>query len=159
MRGICLFVMGSLKKVILADTFGTAVDYGYSNLELMHGWDALLLAVFYSLQLYFDFSGYCDMGRGISRMFGIELPVNFQSPYQARNIIDFLETVAYHAEPVFYQIYLYPVGREPEREGKDIPESVVCFLCQRDMAWGRMEFYPLGDAAWAAVCPNEDVAG
>lgn len=55
----------------------------------LSGTDAWLVMLFYTLQLYFDFSGYCDMGRGIAHMLGMELPVNFDSPYKASNIIEF----------------------------------------------------------------------
>ena len=120
--------MGSLKKVILADTFGTAVDYGYSNLKLMHGWDALLLAVFYSLQLYFDFSGYCDMGRGISRMFGIELPVNFQSPYQARNIIDFWKRWHIPLNRFFTKYIYIPLGGNRKGKAKTYRNLLFVFF-------------------------------
>lgn len=116
MQGICLFVMGMLKKAILADTFGGAVDYGYSNLEIMHGWEALLLILFYSLQLYFDFSGYCDMARGISRMFGIELPVNFNSPYRAGNIIEFWKRWHITLSRFFTKYIYIPLGGN--RRGK-----------------------------------------
>lgn len=88
-RGFVLFVLGLFKKVILADTLGAGVDYGYLNLELLGRMDAVLVILSYALQLYFDFSGYCDMARGIGRMLGIEIPVNFDSPYKAANIVDF----------------------------------------------------------------------
>lgn len=110
MRGCCLFVFGMLKKVILADTFGRAVDYGYTNLNIMHGSDAALLVVFYALQLYFDFSGYCDMARGISWMLGIELPVNFNSPYKARNIIDFWKRWHITLNRFFTRYVYIPLG-------------------------------------------------
>ncbi len=110
MRGVCQFVMGMMKKVILADTFGGAVDYGYSNLEIMHGWDALLIVVFYALQLYFDFSGYCDMALGVSRMFGIELPVNFNSPYQAGNIVEFWKRWHITLNRFFTKYIYIPLG-------------------------------------------------
>lgn len=85
---ICLR-WGCQKKVLLADTFGKAVDAGYGNVAGLSGTDAWLVMLFYTLQLYFDFSGYCDMGRGIAHMLGMELPVNFDSPYKASNIIEF----------------------------------------------------------------------
>lgn len=110
MRGICLFIFGMQKKVILADTFGRAVDYGYGNLDAMHSWDAVLLVIFYALQLYFDFSGYSDMARGISRMFGIELPVNFNSPYKARNIIDFWKRWHITLNRFFTRYVYIPLG-------------------------------------------------
>lgn len=88
-KGLYLFTLGMAKKVLIADTFGKAVDYGYGNLASLSGTDAVLVMLFYTVQLYFDFSGYCDMARGLGWMLGIEIPVNFNSPYQACDIIDF----------------------------------------------------------------------
>ena len=127
-RGIALFVMGMLKKVILADTFGGAVDYGYANLSVMHGSDALLLAVFYSLQLYFDFSGYCDMARGVGWMFGIGLPVNFQSPYQARNIIDFWKRWHMTLSRFFTKYVYIPLGGNRRGKAKMYRNLLAVFL-------------------------------
>lgn len=128
LRGVVLFTLGLGKKVLLADTFGAAVDYGYANLSLMHASDALLLIVFYSLQLYFDFSGYCNMARGISRMFGIELPVNFNSPYKARNIVDFWKR--WHITlNRFFTKYLYiPLGGNRKGKGKMYRNLLLVFL-------------------------------
>lgn len=128
MQGLCLFVLGMGKKVILADTFGAAVDYGYANLELMHSLDALLLILFYSLQLYFDFSGYCNMARGISRMLGIELPVNFNSPYKAQNIIDFWKR--WHITlNRFFMKYLYiPLGGNRKGQGRTYRNLLLIFF-------------------------------
>lgn len=128
MRGICLFVFGMLKKVILADTFGGAVDYGYSNLAVMHGSDAALLVLFYALQLYFDFSGYCDMARGISRMFGIELPVNFNSPYKAGNIIEFWKRWHITLNRFFMKYVYIPLGGNREGKGKTYRNLLIVFL-------------------------------
>lgn len=88
-RGVYLFVLGLAKKVLIADTFGKAVDYAYSNVGNLNGLESLITILFYSLQLYYDFSGYCDMARGIAGMFGMDLPINFNSPYKATNIVDF----------------------------------------------------------------------
>lgn len=88
-KGLYLFTLGMAKKVLIADTFGLAVDYGYGNIASLNGVEAVLVMLFYTLQLYFDFSGYCDMARGLGWMLGIEIPVNFNSPYKASNIIDF----------------------------------------------------------------------
>lgn len=88
-RGLFIFVLGMGKKVLIADTFGVAVDAGYGMAGELGCIDAVLVMLFYTLQLYFDFSGYCDMAIGIGKMMGIEIPVNFYSPYKACNIIDF----------------------------------------------------------------------
>ena len=89
LRGIYIFVLGLAKKVLIADTFGLAVDYAYRNIQSLNGAESFLVILFYSLQLYFDFSGYCDMAKGLGEMFGIEIANNFNSPYKAVNIIDF----------------------------------------------------------------------
>lgn len=109
-RGFSLFVMGLFKKVILADTFGTGVDYGYANLGLLGRMDAVLIIFFYSLQLYFDFSGYCDMARGIGGMLGIEIPVNFHSPYHAVNIVDFWKRWHITLNRFFTRYVYIPLG-------------------------------------------------
>lgn len=88
-RGIYLFVLGLGKKLLIADTFGVAVDYAYGNIGNLNGFESFLTIIFYSLQLYYDFSGYCDMARGIGGLFGIEICENFRSPYKASNIIEF----------------------------------------------------------------------
>lgn len=87
--GIMIFVLGMAKKVLLADTFGIAVDYIYGGLDSANSTEALLVILFYTLQLYFDFSGYCDMAIGIGKLMGITIAVNFNSPYKATNIYDF----------------------------------------------------------------------
>jgi len=88
-RGLFIFVLGMGKKVLIADTFGVAVDAGYGMVESLGSIDAILVMLFYTLQLYYDFSGYCDMAIGIGKMMGIEIALNFNSPYKACNIIDF----------------------------------------------------------------------
>lgn len=87
--GLFLFFMGLFKKVIVADTFSTWVIKGYDNaaaLTLLDGWATSLS---YTLQLYFDFSGYTDMALGTALLFNIKLPLNFNSPYKAASIRDF----------------------------------------------------------------------
>ena len=93
-KGLYLFVLGLGKKVLLADTFGKAVDYTYgviaeSGVREFYALDLLIIIFSYTVQLYFDFSGYCDMAMGISKMFNIDLPINFNSPYKALTITDF----------------------------------------------------------------------
>jgi alginate O-acetyltransferase complex protein AlgI len=90
--GLTVFALGLFKKVVLADgvaPYATlvfkAVEQGES-IGLFQSWGGVLA---YTLQLYFDFSGYCDMAIGLSFMLGIRLPLNFNSPYKAANIADF----------------------------------------------------------------------
>ena len=90
--GLTLFSVGLFKKVVLAagvavyaTPFFNAVDAG----QPLTGFEAWLGALSYTLQLYFDFSGYSDMALGLARLFGIRLPENFNSPYKATSIVDF----------------------------------------------------------------------
>lgn len=91
--GLCLFLTGLFKKVVLADTlFAPTADkiFGAAAAGVEPGMaDAWMGALCYSLQLFFDFSGYSDMAIGLARMFNITLPINFNSPYKAGSIIDF----------------------------------------------------------------------
>jgi alginate O-acetyltransferase complex protein AlgI len=87
--GLCLFLIGAVKKMAFADTFAMWANAGYSNaaaLNLAEGWATVLT---YTLQLYFDFSGYSDMAIGLGLLFGIRLPQNFNSPFKAKSIIEF----------------------------------------------------------------------
>ena len=88
-KGILAFTFGLFKKVIIADSFGKIVSFGFSNIPKLGTLEALLTILSYTIQIYFDFSGYCDMATGIAWMFNIELPMNFNSPYKATTILDF----------------------------------------------------------------------
>ena len=88
-KGLFVFARGLAKKVIVADNFGKVVTFGFSNISSLSSFEAILAVLSYTLQIYFDFSGYCDMASGIAYMFNIELPINFNSPYKAKNISEF----------------------------------------------------------------------
>jgi len=90
--GLTIFLLGLFKKVVLADTaalYASPVFESAANGEPLTFFVAWGGALSYTFQLYFDFSGYSDMAIGIARMFGIKLPLNFNSPYKAVNIIEF----------------------------------------------------------------------
>ena len=87
--GWSFFVIGMIKKVIIADTIAMIIDPAlerYADLSSLAIW---LCVLGYTYQLYFDFSGYSDMAVGLGYMFGLRLPQNFQSPYKATDIADF----------------------------------------------------------------------
>ncbi len=90
-RGFFLFVVGVAKKVVLADTLAMLIDPLFAKtagMPLGMG-EAWIAALGYSLQIYFDFSGYSDMATGLASMFGLRLPVNFDAPYRAVSVRDF----------------------------------------------------------------------
>ena len=112
--GLILFAIGLFKKVVIADGFGAFATPIFIHAALpgtsIGTIDAWLGALFYSLQLYFDFSGYSDMAVGLARMFGYRLPFNFNSPYKATSIIDFWRR--WHMTLTnFFRKYVYiPLG-------------------------------------------------
>lgn len=87
--GLFIFSIGLFKKVIIADTFAVWANAGFDTATTLNFFEAWATSLSYTFQLYFDFSGYTDMAIGISLMFNIKLPVNFNSPYKALNIQDF----------------------------------------------------------------------
>src|SRR5467141_4934238 len=91
-RGLAIFAAGLFKKVVIADNLAQFVSPVFAHLDAGGGittsW-AWLATLAYSLQIYFDFSGYSDMAIGLALLFGIRLPVNFRSPYRAISIIEF----------------------------------------------------------------------
>ena len=88
-RGLFLLALGLGKKVLVADPLGAIANAGYANVAGLGFSDAWVTTLAYSLQIYFDFSGYTDMALGAALMFNIRLPINFDSPYRATSIQDF----------------------------------------------------------------------
>lgn len=87
--GFSLFIIGLAKKVLLADALAVPVNAEYENIMALDTPTAWIIIFFYMLELYFDFSGYSDMARGIGRMFGFRLPENFDSPFHAASVREF----------------------------------------------------------------------
>ncbi len=118
-NGLMLFTLGLCKKTLLADSLAPYANGVFGGVEsgiLPTTYEAWAGALAYTLQLYFDFSGYTDMALGIALMFNIRLPANFDSPYKATSIIDFWRR--WHMTlSRFLRDYLYiPLGGN--RKGK-----------------------------------------
>lgn len=88
--GVRRFILGLSKKLLLADTFALTADAAFRlPPDQLTAGAAWLGAICYSLQIYFDFSGYSDMAIGLGRLFGFEFAENFQHPYAAASVTDF----------------------------------------------------------------------
>ena len=90
--GISIFAVGLAKKLLLADNFAPFASQGFNmaaNGDPISFWSAWAATLCYAFQIFFDFSGYSDMALGLGRMFGFQLPVNFNAPYRARSVTDF----------------------------------------------------------------------
>ena len=91
-KGLFIFSIGLFKKVVIADSFAKWANAGFSAVEsgsVLNLFESWATSLSYTFQLYFDFSGYCDMAIGLGLLFGIVLPINFNSPYKAFNIATF----------------------------------------------------------------------
>ncbi len=118
-NGLMLFTLGLCKKTLLADSFApfaSAIFDGAQRGALLTSYEAWAGALAYTMQIYFDFSGYTDMALGIALIFNIHLPINFNSPYKAASIIEFWRR--WHMTlSRFLRDYLYiPLGGN--RKGK-----------------------------------------
>ena len=87
--GLEYLIIGFAKKVLIADSFARICDAGYAMLSELNSFSSVLTMLAFTLQIYFDFSGYCDMAIGLGKLFNIEIPLNFDSPYRSVTIAEF----------------------------------------------------------------------
>ena len=127
-RGLYMFSIGLAKKVIIADTIANFANAGFDKMETLNIIEAWMTSISYTLQLYFDFSGYCDMAMGIALMFNIVLPLNFNSPYKSTNIQEFWKR--WHMTlGRFMTNYLYiPLGGNRLGERKTLRNLFIVFM-------------------------------
>jgi len=158
--GLTIFALGLFKKVVLADgvaVYATpvfAAAQAGTTLTFFEAWGGALA---YTLQLYFDFSGYSDMAIGLARMFGIRFPLNFNSPYKATSIIDFWRR--WHITlSRFLRDYLYiPLGGSRKGEARRLTNLMITMLLGglwhgagwTFVLWGGLHgFYLVVNHAW-----------
>ena len=114
--GLYAFALGMGKKVLIADTLSKVVNVGFAQYKSLSSVAAFCVMLSYTLQIYFDFSGYCDMALGMAKMFNVELPYNFNSPYKAKSISEFWERWHMTLTRFFTQYVYIPLGGS--RKGK-----------------------------------------
>jgi len=167
--GITILAIGLFKKVVLADGIAVyatpvfdAAEQGV-NITFFEAWGATLA---YTFQLYFDFSGYSDMAIGLARMFGVRLPLNFNSPYKATSIIDFWRR--WHITlSRFLRDYLYfPLGGSRRGETRRMSNLMITMLLGglwhgagwTFVLWGGLHgFYLVINHLWRKVRGIENV--
>jgi len=127
--GLILFFIGLIKKVIFADTFSKYTSSIHNNTDFVFDTvSSWLYSLSYTFQIYFDFSGYSDMAIGIALMFGITLPINFNSPYKAKNIQEFWNR--WHITLYrFLKDYIYiPLGGSKKGKFRKYFNILIVFL-------------------------------
>ena len=127
-RGFYMFAMGLGKKVLLADVFGTTVSWGFDDVSSLKATNAILVLLAYCFQLYFDFSGYCDMAIGLGQMLNIDLPVNFNSPYKALTITDFWNRWHMTLSRFFTRYVYIPLGGNRRGKARTYYNLFIVFL-------------------------------
>lgn len=126
--GSYLFGQGLMKKVVVADSMALVVDKVYSS-PLLYSSETIWLGVLsYSIQIYFDFSGYSDMAMGVARVFGIKLPMNFNLPYSAASLSEFWQR--WHISlSTWLRDYLYiPLGGNRKGSSRTYVNLMITML-------------------------------
>lgn len=141
--GLTWFVMGLAKKVLIADRVAPLASVLFAN-PANFGFVATWLgALCYAIQLYFDFSGYSDMALGLARMFSIQFPINFDSPYKAPSIIEFWQrwhmTLSRYLNEYLYTPILRKVNSHRMDVGKKVSKKAQATL----EGFAQMVFFPL----------------
>ena len=166
--GTTLFIIGLFKKIVLADGIAPIVNTVFNAGEAGHPIPfeaAWMGTIAYTFQIYFDFSGYCDMALGLARIFGIRLPINFNSPYKAVNIVDFWRR--WHITlSAFLRDYLYiPLGGNKKGLSRRYVNLTATMLLGglwhgaswNFVFWGLLHgFYLILNHAWNAFFPRKE---
>jgi alginate O-acetyltransferase complex protein AlgI len=127
--GLTWFLMGLTKKVLIADKLAPVANLAFSHagtLDAANAWTGLIV---YSMQLYFDFSGYSDMALGLARIFSIRFPLNFDSPYKATSVTEYWQrwhmTLTRYITLYLYNPLLLGVQRSRLAAGKKISRKAL----------------------------------
>ena len=137
--GLYAFARGLIKKVAIADTFAIAVEAGFADALTLNTAEAWFVAIGYTLQLYFDFSGY-RRGADVQH----QNPDQFQFAVQEPQHPRILAAVACHTLPLFDHLCLFPARRQSERVGAHLRQSDDRLPAQRPVAWRGLAVPALG---------------
>lgn len=126
--GLRQMLWGFFKKIVIADTLAHYVDLVYDMLYYYKGASLLIVSVFFSFQIYCDFSGYSDIAIGTARLFGIRLMTNFRSPYLAESVAEFWRR--WHISlSTWFRDYVYiPLGGNRKGKIRKYINTLVTFL-------------------------------
>jgi alginate O-acetyltransferase complex protein AlgI len=126
--GLRLMLWGMFKKVVIADRLGVFVDYVYNNPEQHKGLPLMLATLFFSIQIFCDFSGYSDIAIGAARFMGFDLMKNFDRPYSSKNISEFWKR--WHISlSTWFRDYIYiPLGGNRVRKSRNYFNLFVVFM-------------------------------
>lgn len=127
-NGLFIFALGMCKKVLIADSIAVFANTGFDLMNTYTMAEAWLTSLSYSFQLYFDFSGYCDMAIGIGLLFNIKLPLNFNAPYKACDFQDFWRRWHMTLNRFLTQYLYIPLGGSRRGEVRTLVNIFIVFL-------------------------------
>ena len=127
-KGVILFVFGLAKKVLLADLLALGADYAFNNVGSLDSLSSLAGILAFTFQLYFDFSGYCDMAIGLGWMFNIDLPLNFDRPYLSCSIKEFWRRWHITLGKFFTEYVYIPLGGSRKGKARALLNTLIVFL-------------------------------
>lgn len=153
-RGGYRFAIGLGKKVILSNNLAYVADAAFSSVGNLSFSMAWIGAVGYSLQLYFDFSGYSDMAIGLGQMFGFHFLENFNYPFISRSITELWRRWHISLGKLVPRLCLHSAGRQPcGCKTAALLQHFYCLAADRHLAWRQMDVHCLGhDVLRASVC-------
>lgn len=125
-RAVLRILWGAFKKIVIANRLAFYVNEGYSNPEQLSGPTTVFVIVFFVIQLYCDFSGYCDMAIGIARLLGFKLSENFTRPLLAKNIKTVYQRwhITIHK---WFRDYVYFQLKLPKTKFKKVVNILIVF--------------------------------
>jgi D-alanyl-lipoteichoic acid acyltransferase DltB (MBOAT superfamily) len=127
--GLTWFLLGLAKKVLIADSLAATADNAFQHAGSLTSFSAITGLVVYSMQLYFDFSGYSDMALGLARIFSIRFPLNFDSPYKATSVTEYWQrwhiTLTRYITLYLYNPILLGVQRRRIASGRKVSRKAL----------------------------------
>lgn len=151
-EGIRYFVIGLFKKTMMADSWGRIVDLGYAGDIRWDSPSAILIILAYTLQIYFDFSGYSDMAVGLGKMLGFELPKNFDMPYKAKDISEFWKRWHMTMTGFFTKYVYFPLGGNRKGKIRTYINTMIVFAISGLWHGAGWSFIEWGMLHGAALC-------
>lgn len=147
MDGIVIFVIGLSKKILLADVLSLVVRYGFAQTFQLDSLSTFLVILSYTFEIYFDFSGYCDMAIGLGKMFNIDLPVNFNSPYKSKTVKELWNRWHITLSRFFITYVYIPLGGSKKGKKRTLINIMIIFTLSglwhgaawTYIAWGAMQ--------------------
>ncbi|WP_394238811.1 MBOAT family O-acyltransferase [Niallia oryzisoli] len=152
--GFFIFSIGMFKKVAIADTFAIWATQGFDQAESLTFIEGWITSLAYTFQLYFDFSGYCDMAIGISLMFNIQLLMNFNSPYKSLDIQDFWRRWHITLGRFLTQYIYIPLGGSRKGKARTYINVLIIFFISGFWHGAGWAFIFWGIMHGVAMCMN-----